>query len=157
MTDYHKIPIYAHSVSVVVVRNAPGRAEVLLLLRAGPKLPGLWCQVAGVVEANETAWQAALRELREETALTPVRFYSADICEQFYESSQNAIILVPVFVAFVAADAEVVMNKEHERYEWLSFDEARQRVTFPGQRQMLRRVEVEFVLRTPGELLRIDV
>lgn len=70
-------------------------------------LAGIWCQIARKVEGGETAWQAALRELYEETGLAPDAFYSADICEQFYEADRDAITVAPVFVAFIDSAAEV--------------------------------------------------
>lgn len=70
-------------------------------------LAGIWCQIARKVEGGETAWQAALRELYEETDLAPDAFCSADICEQFYEADRDAITVAPVFVAFIDSAAEV--------------------------------------------------
>ncbi|WP_312882971.1 NUDIX domain-containing protein [Rhizobium etli] len=35
--------------------------------RTGSTLSGEWCQIAGGIEHGETAWQAALREAKEET------------------------------------------------------------------------------------------
>ncbi len=88
-------------------------------------LVGAWCQVAGGLEEGETAWQAALREITEETGLTPQRFYSGDICEQFYEPERDCISIFPVFVAFVDPTAWVTLNNEHSAYQWLDFDAAR--------------------------------
>ncbi|HBD83024.1 MAG TPA: NUDIX hydrolase, partial [Dehalococcoidia bacterium] len=45
-----------------------------------------WQEISGLIEPRETAWEAALREIKEETGLTPYRFYSADFVERFYES-----------------------------------------------------------------------
>ncbi|MDX8350330.1 NUDIX domain-containing protein [Cognatiyoonia sp. IB215446] len=148
------LPIHSFSVSLVILREVAGEAEVLLLQRSAT-LMGEWCQITGTIEAEETAWQAALREMREETGLTPLRFYSADICEQFYEPHRNAITLVPVFVAFVDYDVEIVLNPEHSGYKWVSLDWAEDMVAFGGQRRVLRHVKQEFVVRDPNEALRI--
>ena len=99
----HEIPIRCFAVSVVILRPAGSAFEFLLLRRTGT-LAGTWCQVAGAIEAGETAWQAGLREVVEETGLHPNRFYSADICEQFYEADRNAISLLPVFVGYAPQD-----------------------------------------------------
>ncbi len=77
------IPIRCHAVSLVAVRVLEGTNEVLLLRRTR-SLRGEWCQIAGAIETGETAWQAAIRELAEETGLAPQALFSADICEQFY-------------------------------------------------------------------------
>lgn len=140
---------------MIALRPAGGEVRVLLLRRRGEPIAGEWCQVAGRIESGEPAWRAALRELEEETGLLPERFYSADICEQFYEADKECISLLPVFVAYVAAGTEVTLNEEHSDYRWMTFDEARVAVPFSGQRQVLDHVEREFVRGRPTEWLRI--
>ncbi len=120
-------------------------------------LVGAWCQVAGGLEEGETAWQAALREITEETGLTPQRFYSGDICEQFYEPERDCISIFPVFVAFVDPAARVTLNNEHSAYQWLDFDAARALVSFSGQRRILSEIEAEFIHRTPSAHLEITI
>lgn len=149
-----EIPIRSFLSSLVALRNLNDRTEVLLLKRT-QTLVGEWCQIAGSIEEGETAWQAALRELEEETGLTPLEFYSADICEQFYEADRDAITIAPVFVAFIDRDAEVILNEEHSEYRWVSFVEAIDMVAFGGQRKVLRWIEEEFIQRPPSKHLRI--
>ncbi|NVD38102.1 NUDIX domain-containing protein [Ensifer sp. HO-A22] len=150
----HEIPIRSFAVSVVMLRQAGDTHEVLLLRRNG-SLEGEWCQIAGAIEADETAWQAALREVNEETGLRPTRFYSADICEQFYEADRNAISLLPVFVGYVHSTAIVTLNAEHSDFRWPTFDEAVRLVPFAGQRKVLRHIQEEFVDREPSAWLQI--
>ncbi len=149
-----EIPIRSFAVSVVLIRESGGQHEVLLLRRTRT-MRGEWCQVAGAIEPGETAWQAALREVEEETNLVPHTLYSADLCEQFYEADRDAISLLPVFVGFVAGDAQVTLNAEHSEHCWLGFEEAVALVPFAGQRHLLRHVQAEFAARTPHPLLRI--
>lgn len=150
-----EIQIRAFIASLVAVRRAQGRYEVLLMKRT-QSLAGEWCQVAGKIEDGETAWQTALRELAEETALKPYAFYSADTCEQFYEAARDAITIAPVFVAFIDKTAEVVLNHEHSEFRWVSFEEAADMVAFGGQRRVLRWIEQEFIERKPNKHLLID-
>ncbi|MEM7173409.1 MAG: NUDIX domain-containing protein [Pseudomonadota bacterium] len=156
-----RVPIISNAVSVYLIKRehkspAVGAPKVLLMRRAD-SLVGEWCQVAGRIEAGETAWQAALRETAEEAGLTPERLYSADICEQFYVPSQNAIWVFPVFVAFVPANQNVVLNEEHDAYEWLNPDQALDLLPYPGQRQSLRHIRDEFLVRTPCKWLEIQI
>jgi dATP pyrophosphohydrolase len=90
-----EIPIRSFLASLVAVRQIEMRHEVLLLKRT-QTLVGEWCQVAGKIEEDETAWQTALRELDEETGLRPNALYSADTCEQFYEADRDAITMSDV-------------------------------------------------------------
>jgi len=151
-----EIPIKAFLSSLVAMRDQSGRTEVLLLQRT-QTLAGEWCQIAGRIEPDETAWQTALRELREETGLTPLAFYSADICEQFYEVARDAITLVPVFVAMIDPEDTVVLNHEHSDFQWVSIEQAIQMVTFGGQRRVLRWIDEEFVQRPPSAHLKIEI
>ncbi|WP_424986785.1 NUDIX hydrolase [Microbulbifer sp. S227A] len=149
-----EIAIRAFLVSLVAIRQVDGAWQVLLLRRT-QTLAGEWCQVAGSIEAGETAWQAALRELREETGLTPVALYSADTCEQFYEPGRDAITMAPVFVAIIKADQEVTLNHEHSAYRWVGFQQAADMVAFGGQRRVLGWIEDEFIRRQPSRHLKI--
>ena len=126
-------------------------------MKRADSLEGVWCQVAGKLEEGETAWRAALRELKEETGLTPQTLFSADICEQFYEPDQDAITMAPVFLAIIGADDEVRLNEEHTEFCWVSFDQACDMVEFGGQRRCLRWIEDEFIRRTPSPYLKIEI
>jgi dATP pyrophosphohydrolase len=152
----HEIPIRSFAVSVVVVRGTGAESDVLLLCRTR-SLAGEWCQIAGAIEAGETAWQAALREVHEETGLRPVAFYSADICEQFYEADRNAISLLPVFVGFVRPGDDVRLNAEHSEFRWVTFDDALRMVPFAGQRNVLMHIRREFIDREPSRWLSINM
>jgi dATP pyrophosphohydrolase len=152
----NEIPVKAYAVSAFVCRRDAAGWKVLLLRRVGERLDGTWCQVGGAVEAGETAWQTALREIREETGLIAERLYSADICEQFYEAEPECVAVAPVFVAFVDSEQPVILDREHSEFRWATFDEAESLLPFAGQRNVLRHVEREFILRPPNELLRID-
>ncbi|WP_284776105.1 NUDIX domain-containing protein [Agrobacterium sp. lyk4-40-TYG-31] len=149
------IPIHCSAVSVVIIRET-SHGHHVLLLRRNHTLVGEWCQIAGGIEDGETAWQTAMREVKEETRLVCQQLYSADICEQFYEADRNAISMLPVFVGFVDAGADVTINEEHSEFRWVSFTEALTMVPFAGQRKVLRHVEAEFVQRSPSNHLRIQ-
>ena len=150
------IPIVCSAVSVLVLRWRQSLAQILLLRRTRPPA-GVWCQVAGGIEANETAWQTALREVTEETGLRLAELWSGDFCEQFYEADKDRITMLPVFIGVVPPDAEVVLNAEHDGYKWLGYEEADHLLAFPGQRKMLAAVKAGFINRQPHALLRISI
>jgi len=126
-------------VDVYVLRDAPADPVILVLRRAhGGRSPGTWEAVHGAIETGETAVQAALRELREETGLAPERLYNASRVEAFYRHAQDEVALIPVFVALVARDAAVRVSAEHDAFEWLAPDAALARVTWPRMRRALQ-------------------
>lgn len=151
------VAVQCTMVSVVVIRGHGTDAEVLLLRRAQAHLHGLWTYVAGHVEPGEKAWQAALRELHEETGLHPHALYSADRCETFYDVREERIAVVPAFVAFVDIDVMVQRDGENDAHQWLSFDAAVARLPFGGQRELFQQVRREFIDGTPPPALRIPM
>jgi len=103
-----------------VLRGAAASLECLTLRRApGGRCPGSWEAVHGHIEPGERPADAALRELREETGLTPLRMYNLSRVELFYQHRQDEVALVPVFVAFVESETKVTLSAEHDRSEWL--------------------------------------
>ncbi len=128
------VPIRVAYVDVLVMRFRPADgAPEFLCLRRGPagRSPGSWEAVHGHIDPAETPVETALRELAEETGLTPERFYNLSRVEMFYRHSTNEVVLVPVFVAVVAVGAEVRLSAEHDGYEWLDLEAARGRVSWP--------------------------
>ena len=148
------VEIRCYGISAIVMRRT-GAGNRVLMLRRATTLAGEWCQVAGKIEAGETAWQAAVREIREETHLIPARLYSAETLEQFYEIDNDAIWVAPVFVAFVDAAQEVRLNEEHSEYRWVPFRKAISMVPFPGQKRVLRHVRRVFAGGMPTPRLQI--
>jgi len=137
------------AVAVVVLRGSGAGAQVLLLKRAKGRLAGLWSQVTGNLEAGETAPRAARREVIEETGLQPLRLYTADFCDHFYDPASDRVEVVPIFVAVVADDAAVRLNRESTDHRWVGVLEAGEMVPFHGHRVALREVHRRFVMAAP--------
>jgi len=127
-------------VDCYVFHQKDGALRFLLLKRNKNKLyEHLWQGVAGKIEGNETASEAAIRELREETGLEPVRMFVADHVSRFYESHQDRINLVPVFGIEVDS-VEVKLSKEHVDYKWVDIYEALDTLVWRGQKEGIQTV-----------------
>lgn len=148
------IPIRSIIVSAVLLSEADGQAKILLMKRVKGQF---WSHIAGKIEQAETASQAIVREIFEETGIQVKQLYSADYLEQFYEASANVIELIPVFAVYCAKDQAVVLNDEHTEYGWFSLDQAVEKAEFGGQRLLYQYLWDNFVKRRPSDLLKINI
>jgi 8-oxo-dGTP pyrophosphatase MutT (NUDIX family) len=109
--------------SVVVWREGAGGRAFLLLHRLAPGGPAYqgdwaWTPPSGARLPGEEPDDAARRELTEETGL---------MLEIVPARGASASADVALYVARAAAGDAVVLDAEHDRFEWLSLDDAIER------------------------------
>lgn len=107
--------------------------------------------VGGKIEPGETAWQAAVRELREETGRTPRHLWALPSANIFYEWEQDRVNIAPAFAAEL--DADPVLDREHDAFAWLPVEEAAQRLAWPEQQRLIRLAERLLQEGVPQELI----
>ena len=130
-------------VAVYVVRPDTSGIELLMLQRPeGHRFALAWQTVGGHIEEKrgETAWQAALRELREETGLVVRRWFRIDRPESFYNPENDTIYFVPAFVALVAPGSEPTISDEHRSWRWQTPEQAAELVDWAAMRDSIRLV-----------------
>lgn len=149
------IPLRCRQIEVHLFRRRARRAEFLLLRRSAERtLPGVWQPVTGGVERGETAWQAAAREVLEETGLTPVRWWALEHLTVFYSPARDAVLALPVFAAEIAWTDPVHLSREHDRYAFVPPAVAARRVLWGTQRAALRAVRDEVFAGGPSAAAR---
>lgn len=118
------------------------RLSVLLLKRSGRKIySGQWRMIGGKAEADEPRWRAALRELKEETGLTPDLFWSVPTLNHFYEHQTDQIHLIPAFAASVGGEVEIRLDDEHETFRWVDISEISAYIFWPEQKRIIQCIE----------------
>ena len=115
-----KVPTRSFSISAYLCKKDDNGGKVLLLRRTSEYFRGTWQQVPGLVESRETAWEAALREIKEETGLTPRALFRLEVTAPVEDGKGH----LQIFVASVEANDSVRLNWEHDDYNWCSFEEA---------------------------------
>ena len=129
---------------IVVVR----RDGELLVMRRAPERLGYWSLVSGGLERDETSWHAAVRELREETALeAQVRKLPISLSYSLLDDPPAIRaryapgierVTVHAFVADAPAGWEPTLDAEHDVYRWCDLDEAVALMAYDTARDALR-------------------
>jgi bis(5'-nucleosidyl)-tetraphosphatase len=99
-----------------------------------------WDYPKGHLEKEESVWQAAVRELREETGIRQVDrvgSFRRDMRYAFDSPKKGHVVkTVTYFLGRTRAEA-VKLSDEHEGYAWLPYEEALARLTYKNARDML--------------------
>lgn len=149
--------IISNLIEAHIFRIKNGELEFLLLKRSPEQYyPNLWQMVTGKIKENETAYQSALREIKEETGLTPEKFWVAPTVNSFYSPDKDYICLLPVFATRVNDECEIILSKEHTEFKWVNPEEAKQLLAWDGQRKSVD-VIVDYVLNRNSFLNFIEI
>ena len=118
-----------------LVDNEP----IYLLLKRSPGqvYPGIWQCVTGKIEAGEKPHETALRELKEETGLTPLFIWTVDQVNHFFEAEQIRMNLIPIFGVEVESEM-VTLSPEHTEYKWCHVNEGVDLLLWNQQKQGLK-------------------
>jgi 8-oxo-dGTP pyrophosphatase MutT (NUDIX family) len=136
-----------YEVAVVVHRPGDGGPEYLVVLRS-PENQGYWHLVAGGVEWDEAAADAASRELREETGLAaPVVDLGLRLSYDLAEEPEELRARFPpgtqrvelgLFRAEAPAGWEPALDEEHVDHRWCTLDDALALLRWPEPRRAVR-------------------
>ena len=97
--------IISNLIETHIFRESKNEIEFLILKRAEDQVyPAVWQMVSGKIKENEKAFETSLRELKEETNLTPQKMWIAPKVNSFYSSQADSIYLIPVFAVQVKKD-----------------------------------------------------
>jgi len=127
----------------VVVRDV-GRLEVCLI-RPVPKPESrrpVWALPKGGIEAGETHEDAALREIREETGIEGVIQADLGSIDYWFYSSRDGSRVhktVHFFLVRGTGGDTSLHDAEVDEAAWLDVEAALDRMTYPNERQMVRK------------------
>ncbi|HSU66646.1 MAG TPA: NUDIX domain-containing protein [Tepidisphaeraceae bacterium] len=133
---------HERSAGFVIYRPTLAGSHEYLLLDYGRH----WDFPKGHVEKGEDELTAATRELKEETGITDARVFPGFKQEIGYFFRDRKKGLINKKVVFFLAQTEtgpddIVLSHEHEGFEFLPFDTAIRRTSFPTARRILKLAE----------------
>ncbi len=128
--------------------DGKGHQVLQMLRREGVYMGGTWQSCSGGIEPGETAVEAAVRELREETGLFPRRLTFLSYVESFYIAETDTLWHRTGFCALVDREEALTLNEEHTASRWISRREISRAVLWPGERAGLAEIFREHV--APG-------
>ncbi len=117
-------------------------AEKFLFLKRAPHArlyPEKWQMVTGHIQENETAENAALREVKEETGLEVTITQSHPSFE--YEDENARFVIVP-FIMDSKSDVVTLNPSEHTEHRWIKISDYKTLDCLPGIEGDLRAVEL---------------
>ena len=130
--------IISNMIEVHLFRRDKKKIEFLILKRAKDQVyPNIWQMVTGKIKENETAKEAAIREIKEETGFLPISMWVVPNVNSFYSPQKDEICLIPVLLAEVENISKVVISDEHSNYRWVNYKKAKSLFAWPGQKRSL--------------------
>jgi 8-oxo-dGTP pyrophosphatase MutT (NUDIX family) len=103
-----------------------------------------WDFSKGHRELGESPQEAVRREIKEETGLTQLDFASG-FEEKIHFMFRNAGELVSKDATFFIArtsEEKLTLSSEHADIQWLSYEEALERLTFKNSKDVLQKAHV---------------
>jgi len=114
-------------VAIVPVKRAADGSRVLGLPKGHP-------------DGDETAAQAATREVLEEAGVSARLISDLGEVEYHYERKSHRVHKVVRFFLFEYESGDIAdHDHEIERAEWIPLEDAARRLTYEGEREMVRR------------------
>jgi 8-oxo-dGTP pyrophosphatase MutT (NUDIX family) len=102
---------------------------------------GHWDFVKGNVEAGETEHETAVRELKEETGISDVKFIDGfrESITYFYKRKGSTVHKEVIFFLMEIKTTKIQLSFEHVGFDWLPFDRAMSKLTFKNARDVLQK------------------
>ena len=127
------------SAGIITIRKETDGRNYLLLKHANG---AHWSFPKGHLEKGETPEEAATRELEEETGLKAVKLvpgFRREISYTYERAGQRILKKVVYFLGVASGDRRVELSPEHLDYTWLPYEEARRKLTYRNDVNLLSR------------------
>ena len=133
------------SAGIVLFRNISNKNEFLLF-----NYPqGHWDFIKGKVEQNETLHETAIRETKEETGISNIKFIDGfeESVEYDFRFKNEDIHKKVIFFLAKTSEKKISLSHEHNDYLWLGYNDALKKTTFKNAKNVLSKAN-EFLSKT---------
>jgi bis(5'-nucleosidyl)-tetraphosphatase len=131
------------SAGAIIFRKEDGKAFFLLLHYPGGSRAkkDYWDLPKGHIEKGEDEISAVKREVREETGLSDIDFVKGfkKIISYFFKRQGKTVLKFVTFYLAGTAEKEIKISGEHTGFQWLSYQEAINRLTYKNAREILEK------------------
>ena len=126
----------------VVLYSGDGEKRRYLVLRH--RNGGHWSLPKGHIEPGESEQEAALRETREETGISDIKFIPGFRAVSRYSFFRRGVPVEKEVVYFLGRtdETDVRLSEEHVDWCWADYEIALSTLTYPDSREVLRQAEV---------------
>jgi len=141
------------SAGAVIFRRENNKIYYLLLhYPSSAKAPKeYWDLPKGHIEKGEKEIETVKREVEEETGLKDIEFVEGfkEWIKYFFKFQEKNIFKIVTFLLAETKTKEVKVSFEHVGYEWLSYKEAFEKLTFKNAKEILKKAN-DYLLNTRG-------
>lgn len=128
-----------NQVEGIIFKKDSNENIIFLLMRRIPDRGGFWQPLTGGVRVGEELKDALLREIMEETGIkNVVRIINTDYTFNF--GTPDKISTEYVFGVEVPEDTQITLSDEHDKYVWVSQNEALSLLKWPNNIEGLHRL-----------------
>ena len=115
-----------------------GEIPQFLTIKRSPheRYPLIWQCITGGIKSNERTYQAAIRELKEETGLYPEKMWTVDSVNSYYAPKYDSVFFIPVFGIEVKSK-DVKLSSEHVDFYWGSLESVKSKLLWNQQKNGL--------------------
>ena len=127
------------SAGIILFRKEESKKLFLLLHYPS----GHWDFVKGKMEKGESTHQTAIREAKEETGITDIKFIEnfEEWIEYNFKHQGELVQKKVVFFLAETKTKEVKISHEHSGYTWMDYNKKKKKTTFDNAKTVLTKAE----------------
>jgi len=98
-----------------------------------------WDFVKGKIEEGETFHATAIRETKEETGISDVKFLEGfkEEIEYYFRADNENIHKKVIFFLGKTKTLDIILSNEHLDFVWLDYDSALKKITYDNAKNLL--------------------